>query len=310
MNEEKNLKVSISIMDLQKRYGDKEALKIAKDAGADAVDFGLDGRYDYRFSDFVYSKSEDEIRAYFEDLKNYADEIGIEICQTHGRGKGFINNKDEDEALLKNAELDCMVTSVLCAPICVMHGVTTIFLPNTEPELMHELNFEMFTRILPFAKKYGIKVATETFGDVHGGATCDFFGNIDEFIKTFERICAVDDFKDYFTVCVDTGHSNKATKFNNNPQVPEVLRLLGANVTALHLNDNNTVFDQHLLPFINSAGLDNTVNWDETVKALCDIGYSGVYNLEIFLPRYGMDVMPDFCRFAITVLRNYLTQKI
>ena len=62
-------KISISIMDLQKRYGDKEALRIAKEAGADAVDFGFEdfaGRYDYRYKTSIYSKSKGEIRAYFE----------------------------------------------------------------------------------------------------------------------------------------------------------------------------------------------------------------------------------------------------
>lgn len=305
----KIMKISISILELQKRYGNKEALKIAKDAGADAVDFGLEdfnGRCDFRNENSIYSKSKDEIRKYYKDIKAYADEIGIEICQTHGRGKGFINNPEEDAALIKNAELDCLATAALGAPICVMHGVTTMFHMNASPEFMRELNFSMFTQIVPFAKKYGIKVATETFGDVHGGACCDFFGNINEFIETYERVCAIDDNREYFTICVDTGHSNKATKFNNNPQVPEIIRRLGENISCLHLNDNNTVFDQHLLPFGNREGLNKTINWEETFKAIKDIGYTGVYNMEIFLPRYGLEVMPEFCKFAVVVLRNLL----
>lgn len=305
------MKISISILELQKRYGHKEALKIAKNSGADAVDFGLEdfnGLFDFRNETSIYSKSKDEIRKYFEDIKSYADELGLEICQTHGRGKGFINVPEEDNALIKNAELDCLATSALGAPVCVMHGVTTMFHMTANAEFMHELNHSMFTKILPFAKKYGIKIATETFGDVHGGACCDFFGNIDEFIKTYEKICAEDDNREYFTICVDTGHSNKATKFNNNPQVPELIRRLGKNISTLHLNDNNTIFDQHLLPFENREGLDKTIVWDETIKALKDIGYNGVYNMEIFLPRYGLEVMPEFCRFAVVVLRNLLSK--
>lgn len=305
-------KISISIMELQKRYGDKEALRIAKESGADAVDFGLEDfadRYDYRYKTSIYSKSKGEIRAYFEELKSYADRIGLEICQTHGRGRGFINIAEEDDALIKNAELDCIATAALGAPVCVMHGVTTMNHMDATAEFMHELNFSMFTRILPYAKKYGVKIATETFGDVHGGACCDFFGNIDEFMKTYERICAVDNNKDYFTVCVDTGHSNKATKFNNNPKVPELLRRIGKDVTVLHINDNNTVYDQHLLPFINRNGIEKTIDWDETVASLIDIGYTGVYNMELNLLRYGEEVMPEFCRFAVSVFRNFLSKK-
>ena len=250
-------KVSFSIMPLQIRYGDMEALRLAKDAGADAVDFGLEdfeGRYDFRNPDSIYSKSESEIRRYFTELKRYADKIDLEICQTHGRGPGFKNNKEEDDALIENARIDCLATSLLGSPVCVMHAPTTMFNMDASPELMHELNFDMFTRILPFAKQYGIKVATETFGDIHGGVCCDFFGNLDEFIKAYDRICAIGDNKEYFIVCMDTGHTNKATKFNDNPHVPAAIRRLGSNITVLHLNDNNTICDQHLLPFVDKSG--------------------------------------------------------
>lgn len=305
-------KVSISIEAIQFRYGNREALRIAKEViKADAVDFGLEdfqGLYDYRNPESVYALPEEEFVKYFSELKAYADELGLEICQTHGRGPGFKGDKDEDDALIENARLDCYATALLGAPVCVMHGVTTMFHMDAEPQYMRELNYEMFCRILPYAKQYGVKVATETFGDVHGGACCDFFGNIDEFIATYDRICKVEDFADWFTVCVDTGHSNKATKFNSNPKPAEVIRMLGNRVTCLHLNDNNTVGDQHLLPFVTKNGwpIDNTIDWDDVFSALEEIGYDGVYNLELSLNRYGNEIMPEFAAFAIIVMRNAL----
>ena len=308
-------KVSIAIGAIQLRYGDREALRISKEIiKADAVDFCLEDfgtRYDYRNPESVYALPEAEFVKYFTDLKKYADELGLEICQTHGRGPGFKGIKDEDDALIENGRLDCLATSILGAPVCVMHGVTTMFHMDATPEYMHELNFEMFTRLLPYAKQYGVKIATETFGDVHGGACCDFFGNIDEFIKTYERICATEDFADYFTVCVDTGHCNKATKFNNNPKPAEVIRRLGKNVTCLHLNDNNTVGDQHLLPFVTKNGwqIDNTIDWDDVFLALEEIGYDGVYNMEISLDRYGEEIMPEFSAFSVLVMRNALSKR-
>ncbi len=302
-------KIGLSIISLQEKYGDREALRIAKEAGFDAVDFGLEnfaGRYDYRVQGSVYAKPRDEIVEYFRDLKRYADSLGLEISQTHGRGCGFSAIKEEDEAFLINAELDCLVTAILGAPVCVIHAVTTSKLPEAEPQFMRDLNYEMFTKILPFAKKYGIKIATETFGDVHGGERIDFFGDMTEFIDSYERVCADGDNRDYFTICLDTGHTNKATKFQPNPQVPEAVRVLGERITVLHLNDNDSVYDQHLLPFVNAYGLDKTINWKDTIAALREVGYDGVFNMELFLPRYGYDVMPEFCRFAAAVLRNVL----
>ena len=307
-------KIGLSILPLQERYGDREALEIAKNMGADAVDFGLEnfgGRYDFRNPNSVYARSEEEIRAYFTDLKAHADRLGLIISQTHGRGSGFQNIPDEDDALLRNARLDCLATSLLGAPVCVIHAVSTGFHKDAEPDFMRKLNQDMFARILPFAKQYGIQVATETFGDVHGGACCDFFGNLDEFIQAYEQTCAEGDNRDYFTVCMDTGHTNKATKFDRNPSVPEAIRRLGGVITVLHINDNNKVGDQHLLPFVDKSGwqLEGTIDWDETAEALREIGYDGVYNMELHLQRYGAEVMPEFCRFAVAVMRNFLEKK-
>lgn len=306
--------VSIAIGQLQKKYGEKEALRIAKEIGADAVDFQFDdfcGTYDVSNSESIYAKSDDEIIRHFKELKDYADELGLKICQTHGRCYGYKNIKEEDELLLKNARIDCLVTSVFGAPVCVIHAVTTMFHMDATPEFMHDLNFDMYNHMIPFAKQYGIKIATETFGDVHGGACCDFFGNIDEFIKSYDRICSVGDNADYMTICMDTGHTNKATKFNNNPLVPEAIRKLGKNITVLHLNDNDTSGDQHLIPCIGKAGfpIEKTIDWDETFDALEEIGYQGIYNLELELKRYGEEIMPDMAEFAIKVLKNALNHR-
>lgn len=307
-------KVGIATGRIQAQYGDKEAVRIAKEIGADAIDFALEdfcGRYDYRNEKSVYALPEDELIAYFTDIKNYADELGIEICQTHGRGLGFLGKPDEDEALVKNARIDCMVTKILGAPVCVIHPVSTMWHMEASPEYIRELNYDMFLKIMPFAKEFGVKIAAETFGDVHGGAVCDFFGNIDEFIAMYDRICAVEDYADWFTICVDTGHTNKATKFNDNPKPPKAIRMLGKNVTCLHLNDNNTDSDQHLIPFTGKKcwQISGTIDWDDTLNALDEIGYDGVYNLELDLNRYGTYMTVDTAEFAIKVMKNFLKNR-
>ncbi len=307
-------KIGLSILPLQVRYGDREALRIAKESGADAVDFGLEnfgGRYDYRNPHSIYARPEPELRAYFSDLKAYAHELGLEISQTHGRGPGFKNIPAEDEAFVENARLDCLATSLLGAPVCVIHAVSTGFHPQAEPEFMRALNHEMYARILPFAAEYGIKIATETFGDTCGGTCLDFFGDIDEFILAYRDMQAMENGRELVTVCMDTGHTNKATRFGGNPSVAEAIRRIGGEITVLHINDNNTRSDQHLLPFVDKSGcaVEGTIDWDETVDALREIGYDGVYNMELHLERYGPEIMPEFCRFAVTVLRNFLAKK-
>ena len=59
-------KISFSIGRLQFLYGDERALEIAKEIGADAVDFNLCGKaWEYQNPDSIYSKSDEEIVEYY-----------------------------------------------------------------------------------------------------------------------------------------------------------------------------------------------------------------------------------------------------
>ena len=297
-------KIGLSIGRLQHMFGDREALRIAKEIGADAVDFDLCGaQWDYRKKESVYSRSDEEIEAYFTDLKNYADTLGLIIGQTHGRITGIKTDEAFNEAFYENARRDCLATAALGVSTCVIHSVTTIHMgADADPQLMRDMNFEMFTRIVPFAKQYGVKIASETFGDATGLGVVDFFGQYNEFVKSYHRVCGVEDFKDYMTVCMDTGHCNKATRFGQ-PATPEFIRMLGKEITVLHLNDNDTLTDQHKMP------LSGSMNWNDIFDALDEIGYNGIYNMELNLAFYGNELVVDTAAFAIKVLRRFLSAR-
>lgn len=293
-------KIGISIWGLQEKYGDFEALKIAKDIGADAVDFAMaNKRFDYRVEGSIYNKSDEEIVKYFTELKNYADELGIEICQTHGHDCGFKNKPEEDDALVENIRLNCLATAALGAPVCVIHNATSLFMgANPDPELMHKLSYELFTRTLPYAKEYNVKIATETFGDAY--KNIDFFGDIDEFMKAYNTIKSIDEYKDYFTTCVDTGHSNKAAVLFGQPKVGDVIRRIGSDIAVLHLNDNDGIYDQHKMP---KSG---NIDWTDVLKALDEVGYNGVYNMELKLNHFSENLLIETAEFSIKVLREML----
>lgn len=297
--------VGISIDVLQKKYGDREALKIAKSIGADAVDFStIANGMDYRKEGSVFSKSDDEIYTYYRELKKEADELGLLISQTHGRISGFKNIAAEDDALVENLRKDCIACKALEAKYCVVHSTTTIHLgPDAPKELMHSLNFDMFNRFVAEAKKYDVILASETFGDATKFDCCDFFGNIDEFTKSYADVCAVGDNAKYMAVCMDTGHSNKAMRFGN-PTPADVIRRLGGDIKVLHLNDNDTLTDQHKIP------LTGCIDWDDVFNALDEIGYDGVYNMELNLGIIGgKNLEIESADYAIKVMRNLLKNR-
>ena len=196
-----------------------------------------------------------------------------------------------------------MVTKVLGAPVCVIHAMNTYRNGvDCPPERMHKMNTEMFDFGLKYAKQYGIMLATETFGDCRQYGVCDFFGRIDEFKQQIKEISEIGDNDKYFAVCIDTGHSNKAMRFGE-PTPADVIRTVGDRVKVLHLNDNDTLTDQHKMPF------SGTVDWDDVFDALDEIGYDGVYNMELELEFYGRELVTDTAAFAIKVLRNYLNKR-
>ncbi len=295
--------VSLSIAPLQKKFGDRRALEIAKELGYDAVDFDTE-EPDVTKEGSLYQNSDEEIFAYYDGLRRHAEALGIFVCQTHSRCPGFKNKPEEDEILVENIRRDLLACSALGAKFCVVHAVTSIFMgPDADPKLMRDLNFRQFTTILPYAKKYGVKIATETFGDAVRFNSCDFFGNIDEFIKSYNRICAAEDYKEWLTVCVDTGHSNKASRFDN-PLPADVIRLLGGNIELLHLNDNDKLTDQHKIP------LTGTIDWNDVFDALDEVGYHGVYNMELALGSIGgVGLEVESADYACKVLKNMLRRR-
>lgn len=294
--------ISISIHAFQDKYGDIEALNIAKKIGADAVDFSTSSRkiYDFRIPGSPFDKTDEELVEYYSAVRRHAESIGLKIAQTHGRMHMYVRDEEENAAILENARRDLLVASTLGAPYCVMHSVTTGTMgPETPAEEMRALNKRSFCDVLKYAKKYGVKVATETFGNSQkfGDNVIDFFGQWDEFLATYKDICSVGDNAEWFVTCMDTGHTNKAVRFGY-PLPADAIRDLGASLACLHLNDNDGMTDQHKPP------LSGNINWNDVLDALDEIGYNGIYNMELALGHFGMGLEIETAAFAIKVLRN------
>ena len=76
-------------------------------------------------------------------------------------------------------------------------------------------------------------------------------------------------------MCLDIGH---VTAYNENHKPEDAIRLLGDKIKVLHVHDNKGKTDQHLFP---QYGM---INWTEVAKALKEIGFKGVFSLELDFP--------------------------
>ena len=78
--------------------------------------------------------------------------------------------------------------------------------------------------------------------------------------------------------------------------------MMGKHITCLHLNDNDTLTDQHKLP------MTGTLNWDAVFDALDEAGYCGTYNMELNLGHFGADFCVETAAFAVKLMK-YMLQK-
>ena len=80
------MKISASCNWLENRFGYEKAFRMMKEAGFDAVDFGIDdwvGTEEELKSSPCYRMSSEELTAYYTKVYETAKEIGLEIAQTH-----------------------------------------------------------------------------------------------------------------------------------------------------------------------------------------------------------------------------------
>ena len=286
-------KIGISCQALIKRYGIERGLEICKRSGFDAVDYSLEI---YGLGGAIYRGSDDAFESHFYEIRKKAEELELEISQTHGRcGTYFPGDEEHNRAVDKLSALDLRATSLLGAPSCVIHFINTSRWDVQPPEVMHKICGEMYDTFLPFAEKYKVNIAMETFGAarVKGGRIRDFFADPVEFKRQYDRLNTR-----YKTICVDTGHTHEVGSFWV-PSPENMIRILGKDISILHLHDNSGHWDDHLLP-----GMGN-INWRGVFEALEETGYGGVYNFELAI-KFAGEMLEEYIGFAGKYLRRFV----
>lgn len=255
------MKISTEINSTSRIVGEHKAVELIGKAGFDCWDFSL-----FRMCLWDWGKDapvnedhplkEDNYLTFVRELKKIGEAYGMECNQSHAP---FPTDKPEVKNFLKRS-IEC--TAEAGGKICVIHPV------NKDSA---EKNAEMYFELLPFAKEYGVKIATENMWgwtrenglNQAAPAACSDPASFNAHLD------AVND--EFFTACLDIGH---AEMFGLGTNAPEMIRLLGKRLESLHIHDNDCKRDLHQIPFAGS------INWNEVVKALKDIDYKGEFTLE------------------------------
>ncbi len=188
-------------------------------------------------------------------IADTAARLNIKFVQAHAHVYNFYREPDAlDKYELLRRSLEG--AAMLNIPWVVFH-------PSRMPEMSEDEtikgNVEYFKPFVKLAEELHTGIALENMSREHHG-----------FIYGRQLARLIDELDSPAVgACWDTGHAHLA-----GVNQTENLRALGGRLKALHVQDSDGRTDQHTAPFF------GTIDWDEMMGALKEIGYPGPFTFE------------------------------
>ena len=240
------------IPDLDTRFAKVKAL------GFDTVDFNLSK------TDAPWYQDAKEMERYCAEAREAAAKHGLEIFQIHGPWPTDDTTPESREVVREHMRRSIYGCHLLGCQYMIVHPQMPFGRGRTveDPEVAKASTIEMLKSLLPDCEKYGVILCLENMPFRR------------QRISTTDRIVEVVKEIDspWLQICFDTGHSMVMYE-----DIGESVRLAGPWIKTLHIHDNVKYDDEHSFPFTSMGKID----WPAFAKALVDIGYEGVLNLEV-----------------------------
>ena len=252
------MKTSTEINSASRIVGEFKAVELIGKAGFDAWDFSLFnmGRYDWangKIIDNPHPLNGNEYVKFARELKNIGQAYGMVCNQSHAP---FPSDKMPFDYLKRSIEC----TAEAGGDICIIHPI------NAAPL---EENVEFYNKLLPFAKEYGVRIATENMWSWDKDKDQSAFSACATSKSFCDHVDAVN--SPYLVACLDLGHAEMR---GSGEGAAKMIRDLGSRLQALHIHDNDRWHDSHQIPF------SMQIDFEEIAKALKDINYTGYLTLE------------------------------
>ncbi len=253
------MKISTEFRSIARFVGEERAIEYIAKAGFDAWDFSMLCMVNYNWSTNVCSPCDhplagNEYLKFVRKLKKVSDDNGIVCNQSHAAYPTYC------KAIRDTFERALECTAEAGGDICVIH-------PDNYKSA--EENAEMFLELLPVAKQYGVKIASENMWSWSEEKGCASPAACSSPKSFNDHLDAVND--EFFVACLDIGHAEMK---GVDTSAPEMIKALGSRLHALHIHDNNHFNDSHQIPF----SMD--IDFVPVADALREINYSGYLTLE------------------------------
>ena len=247
----------------------EQAVDAIAEAGFDAIDFGLE----WGFKRVAQGQDFEKV---FTDIRKYVESKGLRVHQTHARVLVF--EETLTDKFYNMIVEDIKATALLGAKYIVIHPLKPRFaIYDKHAEYRKEINLAFFKRLQPVLEEYGVVECIENLfhTDEDRGVCCPAAcSRPEEILWYIEQLNS-----ENFQACLDTGHMLLTGDFTGD-SIPGAIRKLGKYLKVLHVHDNDKIKDQHVPPYL---GL---TDWKAVVEALEEVGFDGVFNMELAHKRY------------------------
>ncbi|MFN2133001.1 MAG: sugar phosphate isomerase/epimerase family protein [Anaerolineae bacterium] len=187
-------------------------------------------------------------------------ELGVAMPQAHAMLQADVAHRDEAkrEKHVRRLARHIEIAGALGIEVIVIHpGGRQMATTRTEWERDWQLNVETFCRLGDLAGEHGLRIGLE-----------NLMGRYRAPYELLDLIAAID--HPAIAVTFDTSHANVVGL-----DVPAAIREFGPTLAATHISDNDGSGDQHRTPG------NGQIDWPPVVAALREVGYEGLFNLEI-----------------------------
>jgi len=280
--------------------GEEEAIRLLARAGDDGVDFALDRETDMSVFPNVMIGDRPDYKEWTAHLYQVAREAGISCSVAHAADCSGCMDPEKNQIIFNQIVRGMEIAAMMEARAIVVHSYGDMgnFLDHREDYMQRNLTF--FQNLLPYAKEYNIRIALENSPDKRSNDPNErykpgFCSTAEMFCETIDRLGS-----EWFTACVDVGHAAMC-----GIEPASLIRGLGKErLFMLHIHDNDGTSDQHTIPYTES------VNFKEMIKALGDIQFDGVLDMEVMHPFYSMPskLMPSLAKHVCDIGRYMQTQ--
>lgn len=232
-------------------------------------------------------------------MRNIANKYGVSFNQSHApyrfKNNDLIGNaSDRANAILK-IKRAIEIAGAVGAEVIVVHPLHKRNFNSNSPDFFFNVNMEFYSLIAETAIKNGVKIALENMWQRNiytNGIIADVCSNPYEFARYLD---ALNEKYSCFVACLDIGHCALT-----GVDPCDAVKILGSRLRALHVHDNNTLSDMHMLPFT------GTVDFIALMQALKESNYTGALTFEAdkFLKRFPVDCAEQTAKFMEQIGRK------